>query len=213
MDPLVSPDAERYAAACSSPAGALLDELERLTSEGHPQAHMLSGHVAGRMLAMLSRLISPRTILEVGTFTGYSALCLAEGLRPDGILHTLERREADARTAAAFFARSAYADRIRLHLGEALDIIPSLSTAWDLVFLDADKTGYIQQYEAILPNLRPGGLLIADNVLFHGHVLEAPIRNRNAAAIDAFNRHVAADERVENVMLTIRDGWLLVRRK
>jgi len=213
MDPLVSPDAERYAAAYSSPAGALLDELERLTSEGHPQAHMLSGHVAGRMLAMLSRLISPRTILEVGTFTGYSALCLAEGLRPDGILHTLERREADARTAAAFFARSAYADRIRLHLGEALDIIPSLSTAWDLVFLDADKTGYIQQYEAILPNLRPGGLLIADNVLFHGHVLEAPIRNRNAAAIDAFNRHVAADERVENVMLTIRDGWLLVRRK
>ena len=213
MAPLVSPDAERYAAACSSPAGALLDELERQTREDHPQAHMLSGHVAGRMLAMLSRLMSPRTILEVGTFTGYSALCLAEGLRPDGILHTLERREADARTAAAFFARSAYADRIRLHLGEALDIIPSLSTAWDLVFLDADKTGYIQQYEAILPNLRPGGLLIADNVLFHGHVLEAPIRNRNAAAIDAFNRHVAADARVENAMLTIRDGWLLVRKK
>jgi len=213
MQPFISPEAERYAASFSTPAGSLLDELERLTREAHPQAHMLSGHVAGRMLAMVSTLLAPRRILEVGTFTGYSALCLAEGLRPDGILHTLERREADARTAAAFFARSAYADRIRLHVGEALRILPTLAGEWDLVFLDADKTGYVEQYEAVLPNLRAGGLLIADNVLFHGQVLETPIHNRNAAAIDAFNRHVAADARVENVMLTLRDGWLLVRKK
>jgi predicted O-methyltransferase YrrM len=213
MQPFISPEAERYAASFSTPAGSLLDELERLTREAHPQAHMLSGHVAGRMLAMVSTLLAPRRILEIGTFTGYSALCLAEGLRPDGILHTLERREADARTAAAFFARSAYADRIRLHVGEAFRILPTLAGEWDLVFLDADKTGYVEQYEAVLPNLRAGGLLIADNVLFHGQVLETPIRNRNAAAIDAFNRHVAADARVENVMLTLRDGWLLVRKK
>lgn len=213
MQPLISTDAERYAAFFSSPAGALLDELERSTRDSHPFAHMLSGHVAGRLLSMLSKMLSPRRILEVGTFTGYSALCLAEGLRADGILHTLELRTEDAGTAASFFTRSAYADRIRLHVGEALRIIPTLGEEWDLVFLDADKTGYLAQYEAILPSLRSGGWLIADNVLFHGHVLEQPIRNRNAMAIDAFNRHVAADARVEAVMLTIRDGWLLVRKK
>lgn len=213
MQPIISPEAERYAAAYSSPAGPLLDELERLTRDSHPHAHMLSGHVAGRLLSMVSKMLAPRRILEVGTFTGYSALCLAEGLPADGILHTLELREEDALTAASFFSRSAYADHIRLHVGEALQVIPTLGEEWDLVFLDADKTGYIAQYEAILPNLCPGGWLIADNVLFHGHVLEDPIRNRNAAAIDAFNRHVAADERVETVMLTVRDGWLLVRKK
>lgn len=211
-DPVL-PLAQAYAEAHSTPEDPLLAAIAAHTRAHHAHAHMVSGHLQGLFLTMVSRMLRPRRILEVGTFTGYSALCLAEGLRPDGILHTLERREADARTAAAFFARSAYADRIRLHLGEALDILPTLSTAWDLVFLDADKTEYIQQYEAILPDLRPGGLLIADNVLFHGHVLEAPIRNRNAAAIDAFNRHVAADARVENAMLTIRDGWLLVRKK
>lgn len=210
---IISTDIERYAASYSTPAGPLLDELERFTRDTHSQAHMLSGHVAGRMLAMISRLMAPRRILEVGTFTGYSALCLAEGLPDDGLLHTLELRDEDARTARSYFARSPYADRIRLHVGEALQIIPTLAEEWDLVFLDADKTGYIDQYEAILPNLRPGGLLIADNVLFHGHVLEQPIRNRNAAAIDGFNRHVAADVRVETVMLTLRDGWMLVRKK
>lgn len=213
MQSILPPDVEHYAAAYSAPAGPLLDDLERFTRESHSQAHMLSGHVAGRMLAMLSRLLAPRRILEVGTFTGYSALCLAEGLPDEGLLHTLELREADARTAQAYFDRSPYADRIRLHVGEALQILPSLAEEWDLVFLDADKTGYIDQYEAILPKLRSGGLLIADNVLFHGHVLEQPIRNRNAAAIDAFNRHVATDARVESVMLTIRDGWMLVRKK
>lgn len=162
---------------------------------------------------MVSKMLAPRRILEVGTFTGYSALCLAEGLRSDGLLYTLEVREAEARVAQAYFDQSAYADRIRLHVGEALRILPSLPEEWDLVFLDADKTGYIAQYELILPSLRPGGLLIADNVFFHGQVLEEPIRNRNAAAIDAFNRHVAADLRVEQVMLNLRDGWLLVRKK
>lgn len=191
----------------------MLDELERATRANHLHAHMLSGHVAGRMLAMLSKLLAPRRILEVGTFTGYSALCLAEGLRSDGLLHTLELREEAARTAQAYVDLSPYANRIRLHVGEALKILPTLAEEWDLVFLDADKTGYIDQYEAILPKVRPGGLLIADNVLFHGQVLEAPIRSRNAAAIDAFNRHVAADSRVEQVMLTLRDGWLLVRKK
>jgi caffeoyl-CoA O-methyltransferase len=210
---IISTDIERYAATYSTPAGPLLDELERFTCDSHTQAHMLSGHVAGRMLAMISRLMAPRRILEVGTFTGYSALCLAEGLPDDGLLHTLELRAEDARTARSYFARSPYADRIRLHVGEALQIIPTLAEEWDLVFLDADKTGYIDQYEAILPHLRPGGLLITDNVLFHGHVLEQPIRNRNATAIDGFNRHVAADVRVETVMLTLRDGWMLVRKK
>jgi predicted O-methyltransferase YrrM len=158
-------------------------------------------------------MLRPKYILEIGTFTGFSALCLSEGLRPGGQLHTLELREEDANTARANFTTAGKNNQIYLHTGDAKETIAQLGFTWDLVFIDADKTGYIEYYEMVLPRLNDGGFILADNVLFHGQVLEENIPGKNAKAIDAFNRHVAADERVEQVLLTIRDGLLLIKKK
>ena len=210
---LVLPQAQAYAEAHTSPQDALLAELEAHTLAHQPHAHMVSGHLQGRFLAMVSRMVQPRRVLEVGTFTGYSALCLAEGLTNDGLLHTIDCRPEDVQLARSFFDRSPMADRIIAHTGEALEIIPTQQESWDLVFLDADKVNYIHYHEMIIPLMRPGGWMIADNVLFHGQVLEEPVKGKNAKAIDAYNRHVRDDARVEQVMLTIRDGLMLIRKK
>ena len=213
MVPLVDLLAENYAASITAADDILLQELANYTQQHHPHAHMLSGSVQGQFLQMLSKLLQPKNILEIGTFTGYSALCLAAGLQKEGALHTIELRDADATTAQGFFNQSAYKDQIVLHLGNAVDIIPQLNFNWDLVFLDADKTGYIDYYELILPALRTNGLIIADNVLFHGEVLKMPLSGKNAKAVDAFNQHVKQDDRTEQVLLTVRDGLLLIRKK
>jgi predicted O-methyltransferase YrrM len=192
----------------------LLKEIDKqIFSEHHAQYHMLSGHVQGKFLSFISTLINPSYILEIGTFTGYSALCLAEGLKENGELHTIELREQDAQIAQANFSKSEYNNKIRLHTGNALEIIPKLNYSWDLVFMDADKTSYIDYYELILPKLSARGIIIADNVLFHGQVLEQPCKGKNAKAIDAFNNHVANDARVEQVLLTVRDGLLMIKKK
>jgi caffeoyl-CoA O-methyltransferase len=210
---LILPMAQAYAERHTSPDPALVAEVEAYTLASHPHAHMVSGHLQGRFLSMVSRMVQPLRILEIGTFTGYSALCLSEGLMPDGELHTIECRSDDASKARSFFDRSPHADRIKTHVGDALEIIPTLDECWDLVFLDADKVNYIAYHELVLPRLRPGGWILADNVLFHGQVLEDPVRGKNAKAIDAYNCHVREDDRVEQVMLTIRDGLLLIRKK
>ncbi|MBI2284549.1 MAG: O-methyltransferase [Bacteroidetes bacterium] len=210
---LILPLAEAYAAKYSSPENTLLQEVNQQTLASHPLSHMLSGPVQGRFLSLISALIHPRYILEVGTFTGYSALCLAEGLAEDGELHTIELRDQDAATARANFSRSEKNKQIHLHVGNAGEIIPTLGHTWDLVFLDADKTGYIGYYEQIVPRLRPGAIIIADNVLFHGEVLQEPISGKNAKAIEAFNEHVRNDPRTEQVLITIRDGVLLIKKK
>lgn len=203
---------QSFAELHSCKGGPLLEELEEYTRTTHPKSHMLSGPLQGRLLAMVSRMVAPRRILEIGTFTGYSALCLAEGLQPDGVLHTIERREQDAATAQTWFDRSEWKDRIRLHRGEALDVMADLSETWDLVFIDADKVNYTAYYEAVLPALRPGGFILADNMFFHGEVLKEPVTGKNAVAIEDFLRHVSADPRTEQVMLTMRDGLLLIRK-
>jgi predicted O-methyltransferase YrrM len=154
----------------------------------------------------------PMHILEIGTFTGYSALCLAKGLDPSGVLHTIESRLEDAQTASNYFSQSKYANQIKLHIGDAKEIIPTLQGMFDLVFIDADKTGYIEYYEMMVPLLAKGGVIIADNVLFHGEVLEDTISGKNAVAIHAFNEHVKNDPRTTQVLLTIRDGMLLIQR-
>lgn len=210
---LVNELAAAYAERFSSAQEDNIEALHRQTLAGHAHAHMLSSRLQGELLAMLSQLIQPRYILEVGTFTGYSALCLARGLKKDGELHTIELREADAETALANFKKSDQADQIILHQGNALEIIPGLNYHWDLVFIDADKTNYIEYYEAVLPRLSDDGLIIADNVLFHGQVLEEPIKGKNALAIHAFNEHVANDSRTEQVMLTVRDGLMLIKKR
>ncbi len=205
--------AEAYAEAVTSPQDALLQQVHDETVQQHALHHMLSGKVQGTFLTFLSNLIQPKYILEIGTFTGYSALCLAAGLQKEGELHTIELREADAQTAQRNFSKLNGNKKIHLHLGNALDIIPALPHNWDLVFIDADKTGYIDYYEMVLPRLNKNGLIIADNVLFHGQVLEQPLKTKNAKAIVAFNKHVANDNRVQQVLLTVRDGLLLIKKK
>jgi predicted O-methyltransferase YrrM len=209
---LINTEVENYAAAFTSAEDQLLAEIASYTLANHPHHHMLSGHVQGMLLQTLSCLLQPKNILEIGTFTGYSALCLARGLQIEGVLHTIELREADANTARGFFSKSLYNNKIVLHEGNALDIIPTLPYRWDMIFLDADKVNYINYYELTLPELKPNGMLIADNVLFHGKVLQQPVTEKNAKAVQAFNEHVASDSRVEQVMLTIRDGVSLIRK-
>jgi caffeoyl-CoA O-methyltransferase len=210
---LVNPLAEAYAERFTSPEAALLKQVYEHTMQHHPHAHMLSGHVQGKFLAFLSTMQRPKYVLEIGTFTGYSALYLAEGLISDGELHTIELREEDAATAKQNFSKSDANKQIHLHIGNARDIIPQLDREWDLVFIDADKVSYIDYYELVVPRLSSRGIIIADNMLFHGGVLEEPITGKNAIAIDAFNQHVQNDPRTENVFVTIRDGVQLVKKK
>ena len=209
---LVNQLVEDYAKQNTAPLDEVLQEVETFTLSNHPHAQMLSGHVQGKLLEMISKMIQPRRILEIGTFTGFSGLCLAKGLAADGILHTLELREEDGATARKYF-QQAGADNIQLHIGDALEIIPTLKEEWDLVFIDADKVNYINYYELTLPSIRKGGWILADNVFFHGEVLEVPVKGKNAIAIRAFNEHVAKDERVEQVILTVRYGLMLIQKK
>jgi caffeoyl-CoA O-methyltransferase len=140
-------------------------------------------------------------------------MCLVKGLQPNGELHTIELRENDANTALTNFSISEKQNQIHLHLGNAIEIIPTLNKKWDLIFIDADKTGYINYYELVLPMLNNGGLIIADNVLFHGEVLEEKVKGKNAIAIDSFNKHVANDNRTEQIILSVRDGLMLIKKK
>ena len=210
---LINSLVEKYAEQFSSPESELLRNINRETYASHAQPHMLSGHTQGRALAMFSKMMRPRHILEIGTFTGYSALCLAEGLQDDGELHTIELREEDAKLSQNNFDKSNHKNKIHLHNGNALEIIPMLQRAWDMVFIDADKTNYINYYELVIERLNDNGIILADNVLFHGQVLEDPVKGKNALAIQQFNEHISKDERVEQVLLTIRDGILLIKKK
>lgn len=210
---LINAAAEAFADKYSSPESELLSAIAEATQKNHPKAHMLSGHVQGRLLAFLSRLISPKYVLEIGTFTGYSALCLCEGLKNDGELHTIESREEEVVTAQQNFKTSTYSHQIHLHHGLAADIIPQLNMTWDLVFIDADKTGYTAYYDLIMPRMRSGGLLIADNIFFHGQVLDGNNNAKNPAALREFTQRVAADTNADRLILTVRDGLLLVIKK
>jgi len=209
---LINQLAEQYVDNNTSSEDELLQQVAAFTMSNHAQAHMLSGHVQGTFLTILSTLIQPGRILEIGTFTGYSALCLAKGLKSGGVLHTIELREDDAVVAKSFFKHSANQEKIILHVGNAMEIIPRLNEQWDIVFMDADKTGYIDYYELILPTVKKNGVIIADNVLFHGQVFADPVSGKNARAMNAFNNHVKNDERVEQVLLTVRDGLSIIRK-
>jgi predicted O-methyltransferase YrrM len=158
-------------------------------------------------------MIKPKRVLEIGTFTGYSSLCLAEGLETDGVLHTLEMRAADAEIAQRFFDKSDYKSKIQLHVGDAHQLISSINEDWDLVFIDADKTGYIDYFNFLNEHVRPGTFLLFDNVLFHGEVLSENIKGKSAKAIAAFNEHLKKINTIDFVMLTIRDGITIIQKK
>ncbi len=209
---IINPLAEKYTEQFTTAHDALLQLIIEETNATHTQPHMLSGHVQGKFLQMISHMAQPLKVLEIGTFTGFSALCLAVGLQKDGLLHTIELREEDAALSQNNFNKSNYASQIKLHVGNAKDIIPTLNEAWNLIFIDADKPSYIDYYELTLPTLKKGGFLLADNVLFHGQVLEGNITGKNAVAMHAFNEHIKKDNRTEQVMLSIRDGISLIRK-
>jgi caffeoyl-CoA O-methyltransferase len=210
---LINAKAEEYAKHYTSALDDVLAEIEDYTLTNHPHAQMLSGHVQGKVLELFSKMIGPKRILEIGTFTGFSALCLAKGLQPDGKLFTLELREEDAATAKKYFAKAGMEGKIELCVGDALQIIPNLKEIWDLVFIDADKVNYINYYELTLPSVKSGGWILADNVFFHGEVLQENVKGKSAIAIHAFNEHLKNDDRIERVMLTIRDGLFLIQKK
>ena len=204
----INENAASYIEKYTTPFVGLLQQIIEDTIATHAKAHMLSGPVQGQFLQMISSMIKPLKVLEIGTFTGFSALCLASGLQKDGILHTIEIREEDALVSQNNFNKSKYASQIKLHVGNAKEIIPTLNEHWDLIFIDADKTSYIDYYELTLPKLKHGAYMLVDNVLFHGQVLEENVTGKNAKAIYAFNEHVANDKRIEQVILSIRDPHL-----
>lgn len=210
---LIHPLADAYAEKMTSPEDALLHRINSSTYAAHAHPHMLSGHIQGRLLSFLSQMQRPKYILEIGTFTGYSALCLAEGLTPDGELHTLELNPDDVLLSQKHIDQSDYKDKIHIHQGNALEIIPQLSFPWDLVFIDADKPNYIAYYDLVIDRLNPGGIILADNVLFHGQILEEPMKGKNPKAIAAFNQHVLKDDQTEQVLLTVRDGLFMIKKK
>jgi caffeoyl-CoA O-methyltransferase len=209
---LINSLAQQYSERYTSSEDELLKEIADFTYQHHAHSNMLSGHLQGKMLEMISCMIRPNRILEVGTFVGYSALCLAKGLTDDGKLHTLELREEDARRAQSYFDRSFFKEKIILHIGDALKTIDELNETWDLVFIDADKENYTNYFNRIFSKVSPGGFILADNVLFHGQVLEKEIKGKNAKAIQRFNDVVMNRTDVEKLMLPVRDGVYVIRK-
>jgi caffeoyl-CoA O-methyltransferase len=205
---------EDYIENHTTPEPGLLYELRRKTFLNTPYPRMLSGPVQGRFLEMISRMIKPEAVLEIGTFTGYSAICLAQGLAKDGKLFTIEADPVYAGMAKEYFIKAGLEAQINLLEGDALRIIPQIDRSFDLVFIDAAKEQYLDYYTLIFDKVNSGGIILADNALWDGRVLEdEKATDSETLGIIRFNRFIAADERVDNVLLSVRDGLMFVRKK
>ena len=210
----LSDDLEEYANQHTDNEPLLLQELTRRTHLSVLQPRMLSGHLQGRFLSLLSKLVRPQTILEIGTYTGYATLCLAEGLAPNGTLHTIDIKEELIDLQTEFFNRSGYGSQIVQHLGKAADIIPTLSSRFDLVFIDADKQNYALYFDLVIDKMNSGGIILSDNVLWSGKVVqEVKPSDKHTQALMAYNQKIKDDPRVETVLLPIRDGITVCRVK
>lgn len=208
----LSEELENYAAQHTEDEPLLLQELNKRTHLNVLQPRMISGHFQGRFLSLLSKMVQPRTILEIGTYTGYATLCLAEGLHPEGVLHTIDIKEELTDLQREFFDRSGYGSQIVQHLGKAADIIPALDTTFNLVFIDADKQNYAHYFDLVIEKMNRGGLILSDNVLWSGKVVEEVKHNdKHTQALMAYNQKIKDDPRVETVLLPIRDGITLSR--
>ena len=205
---------DNYALKHSEEEPELLKELSRETHQKILQPRMLSGHYQGRLLSMVSKLVKPKYILEIGTYTGYSAICLAEGMRTDGELHTIDHNEELFDFQRKYFDKSGYGKQIHQHLGNALEIIPGLDFNFDLVFIDADKENYSNYFHIIIEKLSSGGIILTDNVLWSGKVIEkVDEKDIDTNAVIAFNTLLKNDTRVETIILPIRDGLSIARKK
>ena len=208
----ISSDLLDYVTKHSNEEPQILKDLTRETYQKVLLPRMLSGPLQGRFLSVLSKIIRPKKILEIGTYTGYATLCLAEGLAPNGIIDTLDKNEELLDFQRKYFNRSGYGDQINQHLGNAIDIIPKLSSDYDFVFLDADKTNYINYFELIIPKMNSGGVILSDNVLWSGKVIkEADVKDKDTQVLQKFNKLLATDTRVESVLLPLRDGLTISR--
>ncbi len=209
----LKPEIEEYILSHTSPENSLLKEISRETQAKILMPRMLSGHLQGRILSLISKIIQPKSILEIGTYTGYSALCLAEGLQDDGILNTIEINDELENFILKFFNKSEYKNQIKLHIGDALNLILQMPDELDLVFIDADKRVYIDYYQLLIDKVKKGGIILADNVLWGEKVIE-PVQNNDeyTKGILAFNQYVQNDSRVENLILPIRDGIMMLRK-
>ncbi|WP_339660370.1 O-methyltransferase [Croceibacter atlanticus] len=205
-------DLDDYVVAHSQQEPKLLQDLTRETWQKVLAPRMLSGHFQGRVLSMISKLIQPTSILEIGTYTGYSALCLAEGMSKDAVLHTIDINEELQNFQRKYFNASGYGDRIIQHVGDAMEIIPTLNTTFDLVFIDADKVNYPNYFELVMPLLKSGAVILSDNVLWTGKVIK-PLnpKDKDTAALLTYNKLLNTDYRVESVLLPIRDGLTVTR--
>lgn len=210
----LDPALDRYAELNTTPEPSYLRELAEETRTSIEMPQMLSGHVQGRFLSLMSRLLAPRLVLDIGTFTGYSALCMAEGLAPDGVLHTIDIKGPLAPLVDRYVRKAGFHERIHQHIAHALRVIPRIEGMFDLVFIDADKQNYCAYFDLIIDRVRPGGMIIADNVLWSGRVLDpADQQDSETRGLVAYAAKVKTDPRVENLLLPLRDGLLVSRRK
>ena len=213
MYPLTIEHIDFYCETHTTSESDLLHRLNRETNIKILRPRMLSGHLQGKFLSMVSKMLKPEYILEIGTYTGYSALCLAEGLQKRGELHTIEIDEELEEMITKYFNLSVHKNNLHLHIGNALEIIPKLIREWDLVFIDAEKKEYLQYYEMVLPYVKKGGFILADNVLWSGKVTEEVAANdKETQAIIEFNHYIQNDLRVENVLLPLRDGVMMMMK-
>ena len=204
---------DAYILSHSDPEGDYLHRLYRATNIHTIHGRMASGHLQGRLLKMLVRMLRPRSILEVGTFSGYSAICLAEGLDEGGMVYTFEINDEQEDFTRPWIEQSAVADKIRFIIGDAVTEAPKLGITFDMAFIDGDKRTYLQTYDAVLPLIRQGGIILADNTLWDGHVVDrAYDHDSQTRGIELFNDAVAADTRVEKVILPLRDGLTIIRK-
>ena len=205
---------EAYALAHSQPESDILKKINRDTHANVLMPRMLSGHMQGNLLSMLSKMINPKQALEIGTYTGYSAICIAQGLQENGKLHTIDINEELETRVRSSFDESGLSNKINYYIGNALTIIPTINEIFDLVFIDADKKNYSPYYDLVFDKVRSGGYIIADNVLWSGKVLDAPsAMDTETKIIDAFNKKIHTDDRVEHMLLPVRDGLMIVRKK
>jgi caffeoyl-CoA O-methyltransferase len=211
----LSPELQQYITSHTSPEPPLLYKLNRETHTKVMKPRMLSGQVQGRFLAMLSHMIRPKQVLEIGTYTGYSAICLAEGLAPGGLVHTIDVNEELEDMVRGYLSRAGLTEKVRYYIGPALEVIPTLEEAFDLVFIDADKKNNALYYEMVLDKVVPGGFILVDNVLWSGKVAQQTDKKVDAdtQTILDFNARIQADNRVENLLLPLRDGLMMIRKK
>lgn len=210
---LIEPEIEAYCEAHTTEESDLLRRLYRETHLQTINPRMASGQLQGQFLSLVSRMIRPRRILEIGTFTGYSAICLAEGLADDGVLHTVEVNEEYEERILRYFSESADAQKMVLHIGDAKEIVPTLNEEWDLVFIDAEKTGYQAYFEMVFPQVRKNGFMLMDNTLWNCKVIhEVRHNDHDTQAVKTFNDRVQQDPRVRNLLLPFRDGLMMIEK-